>query len=712
MEGVPTTAGAPDLHPLLTHHVVNTLGWRSLRPLQQQAVAPLQAGHHALLIAPTAGGKTEAAMFPVFSRMLTEDWHGLSALYLCPLRALLNNLEPRLRGYADLLGRRVGLWHGDVADSRREGIRREPPDILLTTPESVEAMLISSKTDHAWLFRNLRVVVVDEIHAFAGDDRGWHLLSVVQRLQRLSGREPQRIGLSATVGAPEALLGWLCSGTTGERTLLRPPAGQRVAPEITVDAVGSLPNAGIVLSRLHRGEKRLVFVDSRARAEELSRELRLHGTHTWLSHGSLGREERAAAEEAFATAPEGVIVATSTMELGIDVGDLDRVVQIDAPFSVAGLLQRLGRTGRRAGVVANCLFLATSDRAVRDTLGLLTAWADGWVEPVTPPPLPLNVLVQQLLALLRQEGALGRRLWASWLGDSLVLGAGVESRAEAVVAHLLATGLLDLDGELLQLGPEAERRYGRRHYLDLSAVFSDPPTLTVVHGRTTLGQVHVRSLLRRRPDEPAVLLIAGRDWHIEHVDWRRRTVTVSPAAGRWGRAGWLGSGPGQSATLAQATRTALTGNDPAGVTMSTRAKVAVAELRDSFAWLDSRPGSVVVQESKGPAWWWTFAGTAANTELTSALGGLATISTSGLAVRLMDGTTPQEVRQRLDDGGGQEQHAALPEDLAEVYKFADALPHDAAQALFDLRERDPLSVARVIDAPLRTHRLPHAGPRP
>jgi len=698
-----------DLHPLLAHHVVNTLGWRSLRPLQQQAVEPLTAGAHALLIAPTAGGKTEAAVFPVLSRMLTEDWRGLSVLYLCPLRALLNNLHPRLEGYGNLLGRRVGLWHGDVAESRRQRIRSDPPDVLLTTPESVEAMLMSSRTDHAWLFRNLRAVIVDEIHAFAGDDRGWHLLAVTQRLQRLSGREPQRIGLSATVGDPESLLEWLCAGTAGPRRLLRPPIGPLARPDVTVDHVGSMANAGLVLSRLHRGEKRLVFVDSRAGAEELSRELRLHGTRTWLSHGSLGREERVAAEEAFASAPEGVIVATSTMELGIDVGDLDRVVQIDTPGTVAGFLQRVGRTGRRAGTTANCLFLATSDRALRDTLGLLVAWADGFVEPAAPPPLPLHVLVQQLLALLRQEGALGRRTWTAWLGDPMVLGTDVERYVEEVVAHLRDTGLVDADGDLLQLGPEAERRYGRRYYLELSAVFSDPPTLTVQHGRTVLGQIHVRSLLRRREDMPNVLLLAGRDWQIEDIDWRRRTVSVTPGGDRWGKGQWVGTGPGLSAALARATRTALAGRDPEGVTLSRRAQTAAGELRENFHWLRVEPSTVIVQ-APGSAWWWTFAGTAANAELASALTGLAPPSTNGLAVKLLEGTTPDEVRERLH--AGPVASPAIPADLADVYKFADTLPERAAHALVDARERDPDAVEQTTAAPIRAHRLPAPGRRP
>jgi ATP-dependent Lhr-like helicase len=709
-----TSSDAPagELHPLLAHHVVNTLGWPSLRPLQQQALGPLTAGKHALVIAPTAGGKTEAAVFPVFSRMLEERWSGLSVLYLCPLRALLNNLHPRLEGYGDLLGRRVGLWHGDVAESTRERIRHDPPDVLLTTPESVEAMLISSTTEHAWMFRNLQAVIVDEIHAFAGDDRGWHLLSVVQRLQGLSGREPQRIGLSATVGEPAALLDWFSRGTRGPAELLLPPPAERRRQEVTVDHVGSLANAAIVLSRLHRGEKRLVFVDSRARAEELTRELRLQGTETWLSHGSLGREERHAAEEAFASAPTGVIVATSTMELGIDVGDLDRVAQIDAPWTVASFLQRLGRTGRRSGAVANCLFLSTSDRALRETLGLLTAWSDGYVEPVVPPPYPVHVLVQQLLALLRQEGTLGRWTWMDRLGGTLVLGDEVREDADALIDHLLATGMLSLDGDMLQLGPEAERRYGRRNYLDLTAVFADPPTLAVTHGRAIVGQVHVRSLLRRQDDDQATaLLIAGRDWTIETVDWKRRVVHVAPATGRRGRPSWIGAGPGTSAELARATRRALAGHDPSGVTLSKRAVAATEELRDRFRWLDSDDATHLVTDSAGTTWWWTFAGTDANVELGQRLGPLAPVTTtSGLAIRLKDDAGRDVLERSLEEQSTDD--LPVPSELADAWKFADALPVGLASRLVNWRQRDPVEVERASQRPLHTHRLRGTGPRP
>src|ERR1700731_4227568 len=197
------------LHPGLQYHLANTLRWNNLRPTQADAVEPILTGRDALVLAPTAGGKTEAALFPLLTRMANGDWQGVSVLYVCPLRALLNNLQPRINGYAEWLGRAAAVWHGDVSQSQRQRILVERPDILLTTPESIESMLVSTKVDPRVLFSGLRAVVVDEIHAFAGDDRGWHLLAVLERLARVAGRDLQRIGLSATVGNPADLLGWL-----------------------------------------------------------------------------------------------------------------------------------------------------------------------------------------------------------------------------------------------------------------------------------------------------------------------------------------------------------------------------------------------------------------------------------------------------------------------------------------------------------------------
>jgi len=158
------------LHPGLQHHIVNSLGWRELRPFQEEVIPAVLRGEHVLVIAPTAGGKTEAAILPILSRMLTEDWRGLSVLYLCPIRALLNNLHVRLSRYATLVGRSCSLWHGDVTATERNRINKAPPDILLTTPESLEVMLISAKSPTSKLFKHISYVVVDEVHSLGYPD--------------------------------------------------------------------------------------------------------------------------------------------------------------------------------------------------------------------------------------------------------------------------------------------------------------------------------------------------------------------------------------------------------------------------------------------------------------------------------------------------------------------------------------------------------------
>ena len=178
------------LHPALRYHIVNTLGWGDLRATQRDAIAPIHAGEDVLLLAPTAGGKTEAAFLPLLSRAANQCWSGLSVLYLCPLKALLNNLEPRLSRYAGFVGRTVGVWHGDVGETARKRMLRDAPDVLLTTPESVEAILVSARIDHHSLLSGLRAVVVDELHAFAGDDRGWHLLAILARLEQARWTTP------------------------------------------------------------------------------------------------------------------------------------------------------------------------------------------------------------------------------------------------------------------------------------------------------------------------------------------------------------------------------------------------------------------------------------------------------------------------------------------------------------------------------------------
>lgn len=693
------TTALSRLHPALVHHVVNTLGWRSLRPMQEQAVEPVVDGHDALLLAPTAGGKTEAACFPLLSAMEEQRWTGLSVLYVCPLKALLNNLLPRLETYAAWLGRTVALWHGDVSQSVRQRIMRDPPDILLTTPESLESMLVSTKVEQERLFAGLRAIVVDEVHAFAGDDRGWHLLAVLERLTRLAGRPIQRVGLSATVGNPAELLTWLQGAGREKRqaTVVAPDLGTVSTPppgDIELDYVGSVDNAATVIAALHAGEKRLVFCDSRALVEEIGAALRERGVTTFLSHASLSLDERRRAELAFAEARDCVIVSTSTLELGIDVGDLDRVIQINAPPTVASFLQRLGRTGRRAGSTRNCLFLALDQGALLRAAALLELWGRGYVEPVEPPPQPRHIVAQQVLALCLQRNTIGSRLWTEeWNGL-----APFDRSAEPIVRFLVSEGYLDQDGELLFIGPEAEKRFGHRHFMDMTSVFTAPPQFTVLEGRREIGQTDP-VLLTERVDGPRLLLLGGRSWRVTWIDWKRRRCFVEQADGG-GRAKWFSPGAGgASFALSRAARDVLLGAEPP-VRLTERARRVLTELREDRGG-SVHPGGTVIGRRGVDLRWWTWAGYRANATLAATISDLADEKQSfdDFSIRLRTDLTREMWRAGTADAA---QRLCLPdidERALTGLKFSAALPHHLAVSTLAGRLADLNSAARVLAEP-------------
>lgn len=703
------SGSAAQLHEVVQHHVVNTLGWTALRPLQQEAIEPVLRGDDALLLAPTAGGKTEAAFFPLLSRMEVEQWQGVSILYICPLRALLNNLEPRLSSYASWTGRRVALRHGDTTVGARKRMLVDRPDILLTTPESLEAMLVSTLTTPHELFADLQAVVVDEVHAFAGDDRGWHLLAVLERLTRLAGRPLQRIGLSATVGNPDALLTWLQGSGAGVRpaAVIAPAATGSATPELHLDFVGTVPNAATVIASLHRGDKRLVFADSRRTVESLALSLRERGTETFVSHSSLSVDERRRAETAFAEARDCVIVSTSTLELGIDVGDLDRVLQIGAPRTVASFLQRLGRTGRRTGALRSMLFLAVDDHELLRAAALLRLFSQGFVEPVLAPEQPRHLVAQQLLALALQEHRVGSRTWTDWF---LGLQLGQPEELEEIATWLLDSGHLDSDGGMLFVGPEGERRYGRRHFLELLSVFTADPQFTVLHGRNEIGAVDPL-VFTRRVDGPRILSLGGRAWKVTHTDWKRRRAFVEPSD-QAGSSRWSGSPQPLSFAMTNAMREVVLDGALPGVELSRRAADRLALVREEYAGAASSAGLVVASWDSGQVRWWTWAGARANGVLAAALA----LVDPGLVdeldrydnryVKLRGDATVGQLRQALQaarESFGdalRRVQAPVSDEALKQLKFAELLPPALAAQTLSARAADPAACAYVAAMPL------------
>jgi ATP-dependent Lhr-like helicase len=516
------------LHPSVQHLIAEVLRFPELRAVQAQTIDPVLDGRDAVVLAPTAGGKTEAALFPVLSRVLSERLAAVAVLWICPLRALLNNVEPRLIRMTEAVGLRVGKWHGDVPSGVRKGIVEDPPEVLMITPESLEVLLISPADHGRALLGHVRIAVVDEVHAFAGDPRGAHLLSLLARLELRGEGRIQRIGLSATVGNPEDLALWLAGAQSDLAPAVVAPVGERKAP-IFQFRVAQGPRAAAQRIRdLGAAQKKLVFVESRSRAEDLARLLHDCGIVSHVHHSSVGRAARDEAEAVFENARDATLVATSSLELGIDIGDLDHIFQMDAPATVASLAQRIGRTGRRAGSRPRLTFIAEAPDDLLLGMALASLHREGWVEDLRPSNRAWLVAVHQIFARLLERGGATRGGLVEGLGKVPSFAGITRPEWDSVLDHMVEDGWVEvLDGAMV-LGRRAEKTFGARNFFRLYAVFDAPESVVVRHGNAEVGTLQ-RWFAMQLVGAQRLFRLAGRSWEAVEVDLAHGVVRAEPA---------------------------------------------------------------------------------------------------------------------------------------------------------------------------------------
>lgn len=523
--------------PRLQEKIVNNLGWTSLRPVQDLAGQAILDGKNCVVLAPTAGGKTEASIFPVLSGCLTDAKDGLRALYICPTRALLNNQEERLSRYAEMVGLGAFKWHGDVTPSQKKIFLKEPCEIVLSTPESLEVMLDSWSVPTAKLFENLRYVIIDEIHALAACDRGNHLLCVLERIRAYTREDFQRIGLSATVGNPEDIMRWLQGSSARSCALVDPPkktAKKDVSILLSGEA-GEIENQ--VVAAAH-GLKSLLFCESRRLAESIAGKLKKSGESVFVHHSSLSREEREYSELQFSRGKEACIVCTSTMELGIDVGDLDKVLQINSPHTVSSFLQRMGRTGRREGTVSNTTFFIEEEKYFLQALAIVELARSGFVEAVKTNGSAWHILLHQIMALCLERGGIARGDPWRLLGKTSCFAGIAEEQFTRFVDFLLSKEILHDDGGTLSMGLAAEKAFGRKNFMELYSVFSTPQEFEVIGvSGDVIGSIEW-AFLEKLLEDDASFYLAGHAWSVERIEWKKKAVFVVRApAGKipkWG----------------------------------------------------------------------------------------------------------------------------------------------------------------------------------
>jgi ATP-dependent helicase Lhr and Lhr-like helicase len=522
------------LHESLQGVLSRHPGWTDLREVQERAYTAVSSGNDVLVIAPTAGGKSEAALIPVMDDILRQGREGIACLYLSPLKALINDQEERFAAFCVPTSLTVTKWHGDVPKGDRSWKEGESPHFLMITPESLE-VLLQERTGSSAL-RNVRFIIIDELHAFVETDRGVQLKVLLDRMDGITGRKVQRIGLSATTGNPEEVLAWLSDGRHGARLVVVPSPPQEkqfsflIEPDERrrIDAL-----AGIVA-----GKKSLVFVSSRSVAEHLVQVLEGRVRNLRIHHSSLSPSTRKSAEDAFLADDGACIVCTSTLELGIDIGDLDVVVQVGPPDSVSSFLQRMGRSGRR-GAAAYVAWVLKDPCELLCSVAIIECAMDRQVEDLLPPEQPWNVLLQQVFLYLHHTTRAGR---ATLIRDLLARPpfSGISRQAlDRVIGHLILGGYITPDGEMLMSGTAAERVFGRSNWKDLYSVISGGGEYrAVTPDGEVVGKLDARFVNSRAGEE---ISLGGRTWSMVKSDEGHNLVVVVPSGAGSPRTFWTGT---------------------------------------------------------------------------------------------------------------------------------------------------------------------------
>ncbi len=505
--------------------------------MQTSAISRILGGSDVLVVAPTGSGKTEAALFPILESLGASERGGIRALYITPLRALNRNLIDRIQRLVTSTNLTAAVRHGDTPPSARRKQAANPPDILITTPETLQAILPGKLMQRH--LKAVRYVVVDEVHQFAEDRRGIQLAVGLQRLRRITERDFQRIGLSATVGHPDAI----ASLFGGEKPLevLLAPLEKRYEYRVewprpidkdfeTARDFYITPEAAAGLSAiddsLDESRSTLVFVNARPLAELLGSRLSMVRQDVAVHHGSLPREERERVEAGFKGGDIKGLVSTSTLELGIDIGTVDRVVQYNSPRQVTSLIQRVGRSGHTLDRTSRGLVLAVSSDDAIESLAAVQAAQENDLEPRHIHRLALDVLAHQIVGSALDQG--GTATWSdilSTIRTSEPYRELEDVQADRVAEFLAHLGVIRQEGDRVRVTPK-----GRRYYFENLSTIRDERRYPVMD-LTSQRQVGIlgEEFMMIKAREGLHFIVRGRPWKIEKIG-KDGMVYVTPVS--------------------------------------------------------------------------------------------------------------------------------------------------------------------------------------
>jgi len=509
---------------------IRNKGWEQLRPIQTASIAKILASDDNFILASrTASGKTEAAFLPILSKVDFND-SGVQVLYISPLIALINDQFYRIEELCKNLDVTVTKWHGEANKTLKDRLIKQPNGIVLITPESLEAMFVNKPFNVKQLFSNLKYVVIDEIHSFIGTDRGIQLKSILSRLQNVNPKSFSIVGLSATIGDYNEAKKF--TGNELKTKVLL----DRTAKEINaVFRYFKNKNEELPLELLKdlyietKDNKVLIFPNSRGRAEEVAVKLkkisdRVKGHSNYFSHhSSVDREVREYVEY-FAknnNRQNFCISCTSTLELGIDIGTVDEVVQIDATHSIASLIQRVGRSGRKEGESSNLFLYATNEWSLLQSIACWLLYKAGFIEPPQKNEKPYDILVHQALSITKGHSGIRLTELVKQLKENFAFNQVEVSEIEQILNHLIRIDLLEKLQHEVIIGVEGEKVVNSR---DFYSVFKTEENFKVVNAGNTIGEI---------PFSPQIIedeniLLSAKIWKIKFVDHKAKRIEVVP----------------------------------------------------------------------------------------------------------------------------------------------------------------------------------------
>ncbi|KAA0129623.1 DEAD/DEAH box helicase [Chryseobacterium sp. SN22] len=508
--------------------------WESLRKIQEAAIPRIMSTDlNYVLISRTASGKTEAAFLPILSKVNFRE-KGVKVLYISPLIALINDQFTRVEKLCEHLDVRVTKWHGEASKGRKDQLLKDPEGIVLITPESLEAMFVNKPYTVSHLFASLDYVVIDEIHSFLGSDRGVQLKSLLSRLQQINRDRFSIVGLSATVSDVNLyaeLKEFL--GHAENTKIIRdhtPKPINAVFRYFSGDPqelpIGLLKDLYVRT----RDSKVLVFPNARGRVEEVAVKLkrlseRVGGHKNYFSHhSSVDKEVREYVE--FFAKNAGVqnfcISCTSTLELGIDIGNVDEVVQIDATNSIASLIQRVGRSGRREGRASN-LYLYSTDRwSLLQSLACWLLYSEQYIEPIEVITKPYDVLLHQILSIIKGSSGLYLHELLAKINDNPTFENISEEETKEIVGHLQEIDFLEKLGHEYIIGVEGEKVVNNK---DFYSLFHTPVFFKVSSQGVKIGELPLSPQIM----EDENVYLSAKIWKIKYVDYEASKIEVVPA---------------------------------------------------------------------------------------------------------------------------------------------------------------------------------------